>query len=142
MVHRYLIGVLLLAVIPIVAVSDEQKKPPSLEEDLDALQGEWVQIKPEGQAKITLEFGHKEDKKEIKQYLQVSMNATKGELGGSSWGSIGLHEKDGKRSFSYNPGKHVVYKLQEGKLILDGEYDSRFLECKLTGEWKKVEKKE
>jgi hypothetical protein len=136
--------VVLVVFLPIFSTAGEKKKAPSLEDDLDLLQGRWVQVKPDGKLKVTLVFGHKQGKDAIKNYLivaETAMNKGKEEIEGGSFGGIGLHEADNKRTFSYKKGKggDIGYKFSDGKLILEGDYATADVNRKLSGEWKKLD---
>jgi len=136
--------VVLVAFLPVVSTAGDKKKVPSLEDDLELLQGRWVQVKPDSKVKVTLVFGHKQGQDEIKNYLIVAETAIskgKEEIEAGSFGRVGLHEANNKRTFSYKKekGGEIGFKFSDGELILEGDYVTADVKRKLTGAWKKLD---
>src|SRR5262245_23209966 len=133
-----------LVIISWSTVQSQPKKMPTREEDLESLQGRWVQAKPDGKNQLTLTMGVVIDNELIKNYLVISETISKNgkiEVVRASWGTFGLPDEKGRRVIGYSQQKDGIgYKLEDGKLILDGAYDAPSLKQKLTGEWKKLPK--
>jgi hypothetical protein len=118
-----------------VAAAD---KPPTLDDDLQALQGEWTRVLKKGEKEPTtkIQITFKKDR------MNLFIKTPKVFAGGSA--QVILQEKGTQRLLRATKGLQtsiIAYKISKDSLILNGTIAIAGLgKHDLSGEWKRVKK--